>query len=215
MLEIKNLSFSYESDIMVLEDININFESGKVIAIQGESGQGKSTLLAILAGLEKSYTGEIVLDGQVINKNNLYKYNKENISMIFQELNLIKYLNIVDNIKQGCLVKQKAFNLDLMNDYIKRLNLEKLNLSKYPSALSGGQQQRVAIIRALLSDTKVILADEPTASIDSKNANAIINELKELACSEDKIIIVVTHDNGIAKQCDEILLLDNTKLIKQ
>ena len=215
MLEIKDLSFGYENNKIILDDINMEFVSGKVIAIQGESGQGKSTLLAILAGLEKGFEGRLILDGELINKGQLYDYNKKNISIIFQELNLIKYLDVYDNIKQGCLVKQKKFAKEKMVEYLSTLNLTDLNLKKYPATLSGGQQQRVAIIRALLSDTKIILADEPTASIDQKNADTIIGELKILACQEDKIVIVVTHDNHIAKQCDEIYVLENTKLHKQ
>ncbi|MDL2211771.1 ATP-binding cassette domain-containing protein [Erysipelotrichaceae bacterium OttesenSCG-928-M19] len=215
MLEIRNLSFSYDKQTKILDDLNVQFNSGKVIAIQGESGQGKSTLLAILAGLEKDFEGQLVLDDEIINKAQLFKYSKENISMIFQELNLIKYLNLVDNIKQGCLIKGKAFSQEKMREYLEIVNLSDLDLNKYPATISGGQQQRIAIIRALLADTKIILADEPTASIDQKNADAIINELKELAKQEDKIVIVVTHDNYIAKQCNEIYYLNDTSLVKQ
>ncbi|MDF9866910.1 putative ABC transport system ATP-binding protein [Bacilli bacterium PM5-3] len=215
MLEIKDLSFSYDNKQMILENVNMKFKEGRVIAIQGESGQGKSTLLAILAGLESNFDGQIILNDELINKGKLYQYNKDNISIIFQELNLIKYLDILDNIKQGCFIKNKVFEKDKMFDYLKMLNLDNLNLAKFPSTLSGGQQQRIAIIRALLSDTKIILADEPTASIDAKNADTIISEMKLLASKENKIVIVVTHDNLIAKQCDEVYLLENTKLVKQ
>lgn len=214
MLEIKNISFSYEQNNMILEDLSMSFEEGKVVAIQGESGQGKSTLLTILSGLETRYQGEIILDGQVINKSDLHKYNKENVGIIFQELNLINYLNLKDNLLQGCLVKNKPINLDKMNEYLQHFNVSDLDLNKYPSTLSGGQQQRIAIIRALLSDMKIILADEPTASIDSKNSSLIIEQLKDLAKKENKIVIVITHDNEIALECDEIYSLKNKKLLK-
>lgn len=214
MLEIKNISFSYEANNMILQDLDMSFNEGKVVAIQGESGEGKSTLLTILSGLESRFQGEIILDDKVINKSELHKYNKENIGIIFQELNLINYLNLQDNLLQGCLVKNKPIDTNKMKEYLDYFNLSDLDLNKYPTTLSGGQQQRIAIIRALLSDMKIILADEPTASIDSKNSNLIIEQLKELAKKESKIVIVITHDNEIASQCDEIYSLKNKKMLK-
>lgn len=215
MLEIKNISFSYEESSPILNELNATFEEGKVIAIQGESGQGKSTLLSILAGLEKDYDGSIVLDDQQIKKNELHSYNKDNISIVFQELNLIKYLSLNDNLEQGCLVKGKVCSESLKKSYMDFFNLNDLNLKEYPAKISGGQQQRIAIIRALLSDTKVILADEPTASIDTMNSNTIIDVIKLVAQKTNKIVIIVTHDDHVADECDEVYLLKDTKLIKK
>lgn len=214
MLEVKNLNFKYEKTKPILNNLNLQFESGKVIAIQGESGAGKSTLLAILSGLEKEYEGELVFNDKIIGKSDLHQYNKENVSIIFQDLNLIKYLNLKENIKQGCAVKGKKLDENRLNAYVDTLNLRDLDLEKYPLTLSGGQQQRIAIIRALLSNTKIILADEPTASIDSKNSKAIIEELKLLAQQEDKIIIVITHNNSIAMECHERYQLENGNMEK-
>lgn len=214
MLEIRNMNFSYDAKNEILKDLNMSFNEGNVVAIQGESGEGKSTLLTILSGLESRYNGDIVLDDKIINKGDLHKYNKENVGIVFQELNLINYLNLKDNILQGCQVKNKQVDLEKMHAYLEHFNLSDLDLNKFPSTLSGGQQQRIAIIRALLSDMKIILADEPTASIDRKNSYKIINQLKELAKKEDKIVIVITHDNGIAKECDEIYNLKNKVMLK-
>ncbi|WP_423364175.1 ATP-binding cassette domain-containing protein [Mycoplasma sp. P36-A1] len=212
MLQIKDLSFSYDSNIKVLDNLNATFESGQVVAIQGKSGQGKSTLLTILAGLENNYSGELLFDNKVIEKKDLFEYNKENVSIIFQELNLIKYLSIDDNIKQGYLVKNKQYSAENLEKFIKKFDMDTINLGKMPATLSGGQQQRVAIIRALLSNTKIILADEPTSSVDSENSLNIIHELRKIAQEEDKIIIVVTHDDIVAKECDKTYLLNNNGL---
>lgn len=214
MLEIKNMNFSYEENNKILENINISFNEGSVVAIQGESGQGKSTLLTILSGLESRYDGEIIYNDKIVSKNELHKYNKENVGIIFQELNLINYLNLKDNIFQGCLVKNKLIDVNKMHEYLDYFNLKDLDLNKYPTTLSGGQQQRIAIIRALMSDMKIILADEPTASIDRKNSNIIVNQLKDLAKKEDKIVIIITHDNEIAKKCDEIYSIKNRQILK-
>lgn len=213
MLEIKNLTFSYDTNNQVLQDINAAFNEGEVIAIQGKSGQGKSTLLSILSGLENDFEGELIYQNQIINKKQLFDYNIKNISMIFQDLNLINYLSIKDNIKQGYIIKDKKVNEQDLQDYLKMFNLEELDINKMPSSLSGGQQQRIAIIRALLANTSIILADEPTSSVDKQNSTIIIDELKKLAKEQNKIVIIVTHDEAVAKMCDQTYLLDGGKLV--
>lgn len=212
MIKLENLSFSYDGINKVLEDINIEFHSKEVVAIQGTSGVGKSTLLAILAGQENNYQGNLIFNEQIIDHSKLFDYCKDNVSIIFQDLNLINYLNIKDNIVQSSLIRNKGYDENRIVDYIKLLNLNDISLTNYPSKLSGGQQQRIAIIRALLCDTKIILADEPTANIDKDNAKIIINQLKKLACEEDKIIIIVTHDDNIAQVCNHKYVLKDKHL---
>lgn len=215
MLEIKDISFSYQKDKHILKNVNACFEQGKVIAVQGESGQGKSTLLTILSGLEKDYEGSIVLDGNIVDKKSLHNFNRESISIIFQDLNLLNYLNIEENLRQGCLVKQKECSDIMQKACLEFFSIQNLNLKDYPAKISGGQQQRVAIIRALLSDTKIILADEPTANIDAKNAKTIVQVIAQVAKQENKIVILVTHDDNIAKLCDETYFLRDKTLQKK
>lgn len=213
MIKLENISFSYDGSNNVLEDINIEFHSKKVVAIQGMSGVGKSTLLAIIAGQENQYKGNLIFKENIIEPANLFDYCKENVSIIFQSLNLLNYLNIKDNIIQSSLIRDKNYDENRIIDYVKLLNLEDITLTNYPSKLSGGQQQRIAIIRALLCDTKIILADEPTANIDKDNAKIIINQLKKLAKEEDKIIIIVTHDDKVAQMCDKKYILKDKHLM--
>ncbi len=211
MLELKNVSFSY-NEKKILDNINVTFEPRNVYAIKGESGSGKTTLLSILAGLDKRYTGKLVYNNQELLKSSFTKYNQNEISIIFQDNNLIHYLSILDNIKQSCIIKNKSLNSELLENYIAEFNLGKLDLKSYPKVLSGGEQQRIAIIRSLISDTKIILADEPTASLDKKNANIIFNNLKFLAKQENKIVIIVTHDNSVSNKCDVVYKIENKKL---
>ncbi|MDR1782388.1 MAG: ATP-binding cassette domain-containing protein [Bacilli bacterium] len=213
MLKLKDISFSYQNNVEIFDKLNIEFEENKTYAIQGVSGSGKTTLLNIIAGLDDSYKGEIIYQDQVIDKNKLQDYRKNRVSIIFQDNNLLNYLNIKDNIKQGCLIKNKAFDEALFNEYLTQFKLDNLNLNSYPSILSGGQQQRVAIIRSLLSKTDIILADEPTASVDEVTAMKIIEELKELSHNENKLVIIVTHQKDIANKCDYVYHLQDYNLV--
>ncbi len=212
MLEIKNLSFSYDNNVRILDDLDVVFDRGQTYAIIGESGEGKSTLLSVLAGLDNRYEGIIKCEGSEIKKSKLKRFNQDEISIIFQDNNLLNYMSIIENIKQGCIVKKKPVNIEVLSKYLSDFNLKKLNVNAYPNILSGGQQQRIAIIRSLISNTSIILADEPTANLDKKNANIIIRQLQHLAKNENKIVIIVTHSNEIAKRCDVKYRLMDGKL---
>ena len=201
ILEIKNVAYSYaNSKEKVLSGVNQKFELGKFYAIVGKSGTGKSTLLSLLAGLDKPQTGKILFKNEDIqNKGN-------NISLLFQNYNLIDYLSPIENIR---LVNKSADESILFE-----LGLDKKQIKRNVMKLSGGQQQRVAIARALVSDAPIILADEPTGNLDSVTAGEIINILKTLAKDRNKCVIVVTHSKEVADSADIILELSGKKLKK-
>ena len=202
MLQIENLSFSYD-DKKVLDNINLSFNRGKSYAIVGKSGCGKTTLLSVLGGLENKYVGNIKYNSKVIDKASISKYHRENVSIIFQNLNLIDYLTINENIiEEHRIRRKKIVSLDEIDRLFEEFDIEEIDKSDYPCKLSGGQQQRIAIIRTILSDTDIILADEPTASLDKHNSDAIIDKLNGIAKDFNKIVIIVTHDKSIADKCD-------------
>ncbi|MCT1796558.1 ABC transporter ATP-binding protein [Helcococcus kunzii] len=205
MLEMKNVTYSYSSSKeKILSNINQKYELGKFYAIIGKSGTGKSTLLSLLAGLDKPNSGQILFNKEDIQKKGYSNHRKNNISLVFQNYNLIDYLSPLENIR---LVNKNApetilFELGLDNSQTKR------NVMK----LSGGQQQRVAIARALVSEAPIILADEPTGNLDSSTAGEIIDILNKLAKERNKCVIVVTHSKEVAEAADIILELSGKKL---
>ena len=205
ILEIKNVTYSYaNSKEKVLSLINQGFELGKFYAIIGKSGTGKSTLLSLLAGLDKPNSGEILFKDENIEKAGYSNHRKNNISLVFQNYNLIDYLSPLENIR---LVNSKA-----SEDILLELGLDKTQVRRNVMKLSGGQQQRVAIARALVSEAPVILADEPTGNLDETTAGEIIEVLKKLAKERNKRVIVVTHSKEVASAADTILELNNKRL---
>lgn len=205
ILKIKNLTYSYgNSKDKVLSSVNQKFDLGKFYAIVGKSGTGKSTLLSLLAGLDKPQTGQVLFKNEDIEKKGYSNHRKNNISLVFQNYNLIDYLNPIENIR---LVNKNASNNILLE-----LGLDESQIKRNVMKLSGGQQQRVAIARALVSEAPIILADEPTGNLDSVTAGEIIEILKTLAKERNKCVIVVTHSKEVADAADIILELNDKKL---
>ena len=207
ILEIKNVTYNYSnSGELVLSNVNQKFEIGKFYAIIGKSGAGKSTLLSLLAGLDKPQNGQILFKGNDIEKDGYSNHRKNNISLVFQNYNLIDYLTPIENVR---LVNKNASETILFE-----LGLDKSQINRNVMKLSGGQQQRVAIARALVSEAPIILADEPTGNLDVDTASEIIEILKKLAKERNKCVIVVTHSKEVANSADIILELRDRKLKK-
>ena len=207
ILEIKNVTYNYSnSSELVLSKVNQKFEIGKFYAIIGKSGAGKSTLLSLLAGLDKPGKGQILFKGNDIEKDGYSNHRKNNISLVFQNYNLIDYLTPLENVR---LVNKNASETILFE-----LGLDKSQINRNVMKLSGGQQQRVAIARALVSEAPIILADEPTGNLDVDTAGEIIEILKKLAKERNKCVIVVTHSKEVANSADIVLELRDRKLKK-
>ena len=206
VLEMNNIRYSYDNKRNVLSGINMKLEEGKMYAILGQSGCGKTTLLSLLGGLDSPIDGQILYDGQDIEKLGLANHRKNNVAFIFQSYNLIDYLTPKENVALTAKLSPQPI--------LERVGLTEEECKRNVLKLSGGQQQRVAIARALASDTKVILADEPTGNLDEDTAAEIISILKECAHEMNKCVIIVTHSNDLAKQADTIFRVKKGKLIQ-
>ena len=187
-LIIKSLNFSYQSE-EVFKDLNLNFNSGILNLVSGPSGSGKTTLLNLIAGLEKPSSGLIMLDDDVQSSNDKFiEPENRNIGFIFQDFALFPHLNIKQNIEFS-----GNRNEELLNKLINKLSIAN-HLSKYPHELSGGQQQRVSIARALFSEPKVLLIDEPISNQDKNNKTEIIRIISEFIKEEEIVCILVSHE---------------------
>ena len=205
ILALNKVNYSYTNGKKILNNISMEFEKGKFYTILGVSGSGKTTLLSLLAGLDEPQSGKILYNNQDIREKGYENHRKNNVSLIFQNCNLIDYMTPLENLK---IVNPKADKtilneLGLKDDEIKR------NVLK----LSGGQQQRVAIARTLVANSPVILADEPTGNLDSDTEEEIIEILKTSAHKHGKCVIVVTHSKDLASKSDVILELKDKKLV--
>ena len=204
ILALNKVNYSYKNGKSVLSDVSMEFEKGKFYTILGVSGSGKSTLLSLLAGLDEPKSGAVLYNNEDIKIKGYEKHRKNNISLIFQNYNLIDYMTPLENLK---IVNPKA-DKSILND----LGLKDDEINRNVLQLSGGQQQRVAIARTLVADSPVILADEPTGNLDSGTEDEIIEILKTRAHKHGKCVIVVTHSKDLAKKSDVILVLKNKKL---
>lgn len=204
VLEIKDISYSYEKSRKILTAVNAVFETGKMYAILGPSGSGKTTLLSLLGGLDTPQKGEILFDGEDISEHGLEYHRRNHVSLIFQNYNLIDYMTPVENVR--LTAKQNAMSM------LKSLGLTEDEAKRNVLKLSGGQQQRVAIARTLVSDAPIILADELTGNLDEDTAAEITEVLKNCAHQMNKCVIIVTHSNELAKQVDTVFRLKKGKL---
>ena len=215
-IELKNVKKSFkdgDETIEALKETNFSVDKGEFVAIIGPSGSGKSTLLTIAGGLQSPSSGEIWINGRALNEKKekaRAKVRFEEIGFILQASNLVpfltvkKQLQLVDKVNK---VKENRAGLDLL----KRLGLEKL-VDKYPEELSGGERQRVAIVRALYNDPTIILADEPTVSLDTEKAYEVVKILAKEAKEKNKATIMVTHDLRLVDYCDKVYLMEDGRL---
>lgn len=216
ILELKNVSYWYDNDNKIIEDLSVNFENGKFYTVIGPSGSGKTTFLSLISGLDKSKDGEILYKGKSIKKIGLTNYRNKYVSIIFQGYNLLTYMTALQNVISAISIKGlKVDNKkERALDMLMKVGLTEEQANQKVLTLSGGQQQRVAIARALVSETGVIIADEPTGNLDEKTSNDIIKLFRDIVEEENKCLIMVTHNNDIAKNSDETYKLYDKKLVE-
>ena len=209
ILEAENIIYSYRSkkETQVLKQVSASFDEGSFYAIVGSSGSGKTTFLSLLAGLDSPDSGQIRYGGETVQKKKLNKYRRNNISLVFQNYNLIDYLTAEENVKLGG--RRNA------GDLLERVGISPEARKRNVLQLSGGQQQRVAIARALASEAKVLLADEPTGNLDEETAGGITELLRLTAHEMGKCVIVVTHSRALAEEADQVLEMKGGRLKAQ
>ena len=217
MLELKNISKSY-GEQLILNDISFQVNEKELVSILGPSGSGKSTLLQIIGLLNPADSGSILLDNVEctnLNEIELIAFRNKKLGFVFQFHNLLGEFTCEENIKMPLLIREKTLieaQLELFDKIINKLSISEL-IKKYPNQLSGGEQQRVAVARALINQPKILLADEPTGNLDNKNAVNLYELFLELKEDWKQCIIMVTHNENLTKQSDQIIYLNSEKRI--
>jgi lipoprotein-releasing system ATP-binding protein len=217
MLELKNITKSY-GDQLILSDVSFQVKEKELVSILGPSGSGKSTLLQIIGLLNPADSGSILLDDVEctnLNEKELIAFRNRKLGFVFQFHNLLGEFSCEENIKMPLLIREKILidaQLELFDKIINKLSISYL-IKKYPSQLSGGEQQRVAVARALINQPKILLADEPTGNLDNKNAVNLYELFLELKEDWKQCIIMVTHNENLTKQSDQIIYLNSEKRI--
>ena len=219
ILRVEHLSKIYgqgENEVRALDDVSFSIEKGQFVAIIGPSGSGKSTLVHILGGVDRPTSGKVFLEGQDVfaqNEDQLAIFRRRQVGLIYQFYNLIPVLNVTENITLPVLMDGRKVNQERLKDLLTTLNL-KGREKHLPNQLSGGQQQRVSIGRALMNSPAVVLADEPTGNLDSKNSREIVELLKLSNKQYGQTLIVITHDENIALQADRIITIEDGKITR-
>ena len=219
LLRIEDLCKVYGKDanrVVALDHVSLTVEKGEFAAIIGPSGSGKSTLLHIVGGVDVPTGGKVYLDGQDVyaqNNEKLAVFRRRQVGLIYQFHNLIPTLNVVENITLPILMDRRRVNGERLEDLLRLLGLQDRR-SHLPNQLSGGQQQRVAIGRALMNAPAVMLADEPTGSLDSRNGHEIVKLLKESNRKFGQTLLLVTHDENIALQADRIIGISDGRVVR-
>ncbi|MBQ7035787.1 MAG: ABC transporter ATP-binding protein [Clostridia bacterium] len=219
ILRVENLVKTYgkgENEVRALDGVTFSVERGSFIAIIGPSGSGKSTLLHILGGVDRPTSGKVYMDGSDIysrNDEQLAIFRRREVGLIYQFYNLIPVLNVTENMTLPVLLDGREINQERLEELLEVLNL-KGREKHLPNQLSGGQQQRVSIGRALMNAPMVVLADEPTGNLDSKNSQEIVELLKYSNRKYQQTLIIITHDENIALQADRIIALEDGRIVR-
>ncbi|WP_454190826.1 ABC transporter ATP-binding protein [Paenibacillus sp. Marseille-Q7038] len=219
ILKVENLTKIYgkgETAVKALDDVSFSVKRGEFVAIIGPSGSGKSTILHLLGGVDQPTSGKVYVDNTdiyALNETQLAIFRRRQIGLIYQFYNLIPVLTVEENITLPLLLDGHKVDKKQFADMVKLLNLEK-RLGHLPNQLSGGQQQRVSIGRALISNPSIMLADEPTGNLDSKNSGEIVDLLKMFNKTYNQTLIVITHDERIALQADRIITIEDGRIAK-
>lgn len=216
MLQTQEVGYWYKNEEEYLyKHVNLEFQRGKMYAILGASGSGKTTFLSLIAGLDQPKTGTVLYNGESLAKIGLRNYRKNDVSIIFQAYNLLPYMSALNNVLTAMSISsskqedKKAYALENLASVGIDEGLAKKNVAQ----LSGGQQQRVAIVRALCCDHELIVADEPTGNLDEKTSKDIVQLFQKVAHDQQKCIIIVTHEQEVAKACDEVYELKNQEFM--
>ena len=210
VVETKNLVKVYgkgETAVRAVDDVSMQIEAGEFVALVGESGSGKTTLLNLLGALDSPTSGEIIIGGQSLSGQSdaqLSAYRRRNVGFIFQSYNLIPVLNVAENIALPMSLDNQEVDQDYLSELLEILGLTDRR-DHYPHQLSGGQQQRVAIGRALIAKPKLLLADEPTGNLDSRNSREIVTLLQNSVRKYDQTLLLITHDGHVAAHADRVL----------
>ena len=219
IIKVENLCKTYgagNNEVKALDNVSFSVEKGEFLAIIGPSGSGKSTLLHILGGVDKPTSGKVYMNGQDVyaqNEEELAVFRRRQVGLIYQFYNLIPVLNVVENITLPVLMDGRKVNEERLSELLDILNLKERK-DNLPNQLSGGQQQRVSIGRALMNAPAVVLADEPTGNLDSKNSQEIVELLKMSNRKYDQTLIVITHDESIALQADRIIAIEDGRIVR-
>ena len=211
ILELKEVRYSYSPEKVVLRGMSCAFECGTLYALVGKSGAGKSTLLNMIGGLDSPTSGTIIVDGQnieALSRDELADYRASTVGFVFQSYNLVPTLTVLENV---ALVKDISENPLSSHDMLRAVGLED-HMKNFPSELSGGEQQRVSIARALAKNAKILLCDEPTGALDSETGVTVLKLLLEMAKKYGKTIIIVTHNQNIAKMADVVIEVRSGKI---
>lgn len=214
LLRVENLSKSYgkgEAKVDALKNINLSIKKGEFIAIVGPSGSGKSTLLHLLGGVDKPTIGNVFINDINIydlKEKDLAIFRRRNVGLIYQFYNLIPVLTVKENILLPAELDNRKIDKEYLEDLLKTLDLKERE-NHLPSELSGGQQQRTSIGRALINRPSIILADEPTGNLDSKNSKEIVELLKVSVKKYNQTLIMITHDTNIALQADRVITIED------
>lgn len=217
ILRVEHLSKIYgkgENEVRALDDVSFSVEKGQFVAIIGPSGSGKSTLLHILGAVDRPTSGKVYLEGQDVfahKEDQLAIFRRRQVGLIYQFYNLIPVLNVTENITLPVLMDGRPVNQERLKMLIDTLGLHGRE-KHLPNQLSGGQQQRVSIGRALMNEPAVVLADEPTGNLDSKNSQEIVELLKMSNRRYGQTLIVITHDESIALQADRIITIEDGRI---
>jgi len=219
ILKVENLSKTYgkgDNQVKALDNVSFTVQKGEFLAIIGPSGSGKSTLLHILGGVDKPTSGKVFMDGKDVyaqNDTQLAIFRRREVGLIYQFYNLIPVLNVSENITLPVLMDGRKVNQERLEELLNILQI-KGREKHLPNQLSGGQQQRVSIGRALMNSPALMLADEPTGNLDSKNSQDIVELLKNSNKMYNQTLIIITHDENIALQADRIIAIEDGRITR-
>lgn len=219
ILQVKDLAKTYGKDnttVMALNGVSFSVEKGEFVAVVGASGSGKSTLMHLIGGVDRPTSGSVVVDGVEIfklNESELAIFRRRKIGIIYQFYNLIPTLTVQENIMLPCLLDNRKPDPDKLRTILETIGLTD-RAKHLPNELSGGQQQRVAVGRALINNPALILADEPTGNLDSKSSREVIDLLKRSNQQYNQTLLVITHDEKIARQADRVITISDGQIVR-